>query len=131
MRISDWSSDVCSSDLKNGPAPALAAWFVDLMKSAVNGFHNLKQRKAIEQSIARAAETGLLLELQTIYGDTKAVQRDQQGYAQAMQEHQYCGAQIQQLSLELQNRDHMATELGEQVAAVISDRKSTRLNSSN
>src|SRR3546814_11108474 len=77
MRISDWSSDVCSSDL-------------------------------------------LLLELQTIYGDTKAVQRDQQGYAQAMQEHQYCGAQIQQLSIELQNRDHMATELGEQVAAVIS-----------
>lgn len=105
---------------KSGPAPGLAAWFVDLMKSAVNGFHNLKQRKAVEQSVARAAETGLLLELQGIYGDTKAAQRDQQGYARAMQEHQHCAAQIQQLSLELQNRDHMATELGEQVAAVIS-----------
>lgn len=105
---------------KNGPAPALAAWFVDLMKSTVNGFHNLKQRKAIEQNITRAAETGHLLELQGIYGDTKSVQRDQQGYTRAMQEHQHCGAQIQQLSIELQNRDHMATELGEQVAAVIS-----------
>lgn len=105
---------------KNGPAPNLAAWFVDLMKSAINGFHNLKQRKAIEQSIARAAETGLLIELQGIYGDTKAVQRDHQGYTRAQQEHQHCGAQIQQLSIELQNRDHMATELGEQVAAVTS-----------
>lgn len=105
---------------KNGPAPGLAAWFVDLMKSAVNSFHNLKQRKAIEQSISRAAETGHLIELQNIYGDTKAIQRDQQGYTRAMQEHQHCGAQIQQLSIELQNRDHMATELGEQVAAVAS-----------
>lgn len=105
---------------KNGPAPNLAAWFVDLMKSAVNGFHNLKQRKAMEQSIARAAETGQLLELQNIYGDTKSVQRDQQGYTRAQQEHQHCGAQVQQLSIELQNRDHMATELGEQVAAVTS-----------
>ncbi|MEQ8398233.1 hypothetical protein [Thalassobaculum sp.] len=105
---------------KNGPAPSLAAWFVDLMKSAVNDFHNLKQRKAMELSISRAAETGLLIELQNIYGDTKSVQRDQQGYARAMQEHQYCGAQIQQLSIEIQNREHMATELGEQVAAVAS-----------
>ena len=48
------------------------------------------------------------------------MQRDQQGYARAQQEHQHCGAQIQQLSIELQNRDHMATELGEQVAAVTS-----------
>jgi len=105
---------------KNGPAPNLAAWFVDLMKSAVNGFHNLKQRKAIEQSITRAAETGLLIELQHIYGDSKAAQRDQQAYSRAQQEHQHCGAQIQQLNIELQNRDHMATELGEQVAAVTS-----------
>lgn len=105
---------------KNGPAPALAAWFVDLMKSAVNEFHNLKQRKAMELNIARAAETGLLIELQNIYGDTKSAQRDHLGYNHAMQEHQYCGAQIQQLSIELQNREHMATELGEQVAAVAS-----------
>ncbi|GHD54301.1 hypothetical protein GCM10017083_31660 [Thalassobaculum fulvum] len=105
---------------KSGPAPNLAAWFVDLMKSAVNGFHNLKQRKAMEQSISRAADTGLLMELQNIYGDTKASQRDQQGYTRAQQEHQHCGAQIQQLTIELQNRDHMATELGEQVAAVTS-----------
>src|SRR3546814_20389218 len=119
MRISDWSSDVCSSDLKNGPAPALAAWFVDLMKSAVNGFHNLKQRKAIEQSIARAAETGLLLELQTIYGDTTAVQRDQPGSAQAMQAPQYCRAQNQTLPHELQNRHPHTPELGEREAAVV------------
>lgn len=105
---------------KNGPAPNLAAWFVDLMKSAVNSFHNLKHRKAMEQSIARAAGTGQLIELQSIYGDTRAAQRDQQGYTRARQEHQHCGAQIQQLSIELQNRDHMATELGEQVAAVTS-----------
>lgn len=105
---------------KNGPAPALASWFAELMEPAVNGFHNLKQRKAVEQSVARAAETGMLMELQSIYADQKAIQRDQQGYAQAQQEHRYCGAQIEQLNLELNNKEHMATELGEQVAAVAS-----------
>lgn len=105
---------------KNGPAPTLAAWFAELMEPAVNSFHNLKQRKAIEASVARAAETGMLMELQSIYADQKSIQRDQQGYAQAQQEHRYCGAQIEQLTLELNNREHMATELGEQVAAVAS-----------
>jgi eukaryotic-like serine/threonine-protein kinase len=105
---------------KNGPAPTLAAWFADLMEPAVNSFHNLKQRKAIEANVARAAETGMLMELQAIYSDQKAIQRDQHGYAQAQQEHRYCGAQIEQLTLELNNREHMATELGEQVAAVTS-----------
>jgi hypothetical protein len=105
---------------KSGPAPALVAWFAELMQPAVDGFHNLKQRKAIEANVARAAETGMLMELQAIYSDQKAIQRDQNGYAQAQQEHRDCGAQIQQLSLELNNREHMATELGEQVAAVAS-----------
>ena len=105
---------------KNGPAPTLAAWFAELMEPAVNSFHNLKQRKAIEANVSRAAETGMLMELQAIYADQKAVQRDQQGYAQAQQEHRYCGAQVEQLSLELNNREHMASELGEQVAAVAS-----------
>lgn len=105
---------------KNGPAPTLAAWFAELMEPSVNSFHNLKQRKAIEANVARAAETGMLMELQAIYADQKSIQRDQQGYAQAQQEHRYCGAQIEQLTLELNNKEHMATELGEQVAAVAS-----------
>ncbi|MDF1794743.1 MAG: hypothetical protein P1U88_22735 [Thalassobaculaceae bacterium] len=105
---------------KNGPAPTLATWFAELMEPAVNRFHNLKQRKAVEANVARAAETGMLMELHAIYADQKAIQRDQQGYAQAQQEHRYCGAQIEQLSLELNNKEHMATELGEQVAAVAS-----------
>ncbi len=105
---------------KNGPAPTISAWFAELMQPAVNSFHNLKQRKMIEQNVIRAAETGVLSELQSIYADQKAIQRDQQGYTNAQQEHRYCGAQIEQLNLELQNREHMATELGEQVAAVAS-----------
>lgn len=105
---------------KNGPTPNLAAWFTELLKPAVNQFNNLKQRKSLENNVQKAAESGQLLELHAIYGDHKAVQRDQQGYTRAMQEHQHCGAQVQQLTIELQNREHMATELGEQVAAVAS-----------
>lgn len=105
---------------KNGPAPTVANWFAELMAPAVDGFHNLKQRKSIEQSVTRAADTGMLMELHAIYADQKAAQRDQQGYSMAQQEHRYCGAQIDQLTLELNNREHMATELGEQVAAVAS-----------
>lgn len=105
---------------KSPPAPTLAAWFAELMEPAVNNFNNLKQRKAVEQNVTRAAETGMLMELHGIYADQKSIQRDQQGYNQAQQEHRYCGAQIEQLSHELNNREHMATELGEQVAAVAS-----------
>lgn len=105
---------------KNGPAPNLAAWFAELMAPAINAFHNLKVRKAVEQSVARAVESGLLIELQNILADTKASQRDEQGYQRAQQEHAQCNAQVQQLTIEIENKEHLATELGEQVAAVVS-----------
>jgi len=105
---------------KVGPAPNLAGWFAQLMKPAVDGYHNLKVRKQVEQSVQRAADGGLLIELQNIFADTKAAQRDSQGYARAQQEHQQCNAQVQQLTIEIENKEHLATELGEQVAAVAS-----------
>src|SRR3546814_8136730 len=48
MRISDWSSDVCSSDLLRDPAaPALRqAWLLGL-KSGLSGFIELVARRLI------------------------------------------------------------------------------------
>lgn len=103
---------------KNGPCPNLCGWFAELMTPAINSFHNLKIRKAVEVSVARAVEAGLLIELLNIFGDAKAAQRDSQGYQRAQQEHTQCNAQMQQLSIEIENKEHLATELGEQVAAV-------------
>ena len=40
-------------------SPTLAGWFAELMEPAVNSFHNQKQRKAVEQNVTRAAETGI------------------------------------------------------------------------
>lgn len=103
---------------KNGPCTNLCGWFAELMAPAVNSFHNLKIRKAVELSVSRAVESGLLIELQNIFADAKAAQRDSQGYQRAQQEHTQCNAQMQQLAIEIENKEHLATELGEQVAAV-------------
>jgi hypothetical protein len=77
-------------------------------------------RKQVETSVGRAVETGYLAELLKIFDDMKSVQRDEQGYKRAQGEHSQCSAQIAQMTLDLQNRENLASELGEQVAAVIS-----------
>ncbi len=105
---------------RNGAAPGLCAWFQTLTKPAVNSFHNLKMRHQIENAVSRAAETGFLHELLKIFDDAKAVQRDEQGYLRAQQEHAQCSAQMAQMTLSLENKESLASELGEQVAAVIS-----------
>jgi hypothetical protein len=105
---------------KNKIAPALCRWFMELMSPAVDAYHNLKQRKIVETAVMAAAETGVLRELYNIYADQKTIQRDQQGYTRAQQEHQTCEVQIRQLTTELDNKEHMANELGEQAAAVTS-----------
>ena len=105
---------------KSGPCPNLCAWFADLMKPAVNAYHNLKVRKQVEANVERASSSGTLAELAAIFADTKASQQDSQGYVRAQQEHQQCNAQVQQLTIEIENKEHLATELGEQVAAVAS-----------
>lgn len=105
---------------RNGAAPGLCAWFQALTKPAVNSFHNLKMRQQVEGAVSRAAETGFLTELLKIFDDAKAIQRDEQGYLRAQHEHSQCSAQIAQMNLGLQNKENLASELGEQVAAVIS-----------
>jgi serine/threonine protein kinase len=105
---------------RNGAAPGLCAWFQTLTKPAVNSFHNLKMRHQIENAVNRASETGFLNELLKIFDDAKAIQRDEQGYLRAQQEHAQCSAQMAQMTLSLENKASLASELGEQVAAVIS-----------
>ena len=105
---------------RNGPMPALARWIATLCKPAVNAFHNLKVRRAVEIAVERSAESGLLTELQKIFDDVKAVQRDENAYRRCQQEYAQCSAQVSQMGLDLQNRDNLASELGEQVAAVVS-----------
>jgi eukaryotic-like serine/threonine-protein kinase len=105
---------------RNGASPGLCAWFQALTKPAVNSFHNLKMRQQVESAVNRASETGFLNELLKIFDDAKAVQRDEQGYLRAQHEHSQCSAQMAQMNLSLQSRENLASELGEQVAAVIS-----------
>ncbi|WP_323794622.1 hypothetical protein [Nisaea sp.] len=105
---------------RNGPMPGLCKWFTELMKPAVNGFHNLKARAAVETSMMKASESGQLGEILKIFDDQRAQQRDQQGFARAQQEFAHCAVQIAQMNLDLQNKDSLAAELGEQAAAVIS-----------
>ncbi|WP_420406011.1 hypothetical protein [Nisaea sp.] len=105
---------------RNGPMPGLSHWFVELMKPAVNAFHNLKARTAVENSVMKASESGQLGEILKIFDDQRAQQRDQQGYQRAQQEFTQCAIQIAQMNLDLQNKDSLAAEVGEQAAAVVS-----------
>lgn len=105
---------------RNGPMAGLAAWMASLLTPAVNAYHNLKLRRSVEANLTLATDTGLLTELLKSVDDGKAVQRDEQGYARAKQEHQQCVSQITQMTSDLQNKDVLASELGEQVAAVVS-----------
>ncbi len=105
---------------RNGPMHGLCAWIAELCRPAVDAYSNLKARKAAEASVERAVETGYLAELLKVVDDFKALERDENGYKRAMAEHQQCRAQILQLNLDLQNRENLASETGEQVAAVIS-----------
>ena len=116
--ISPWNFPTATAVWKI--APALCRWFMELMSPAVDAYHNLKQRKIVETAVMTAAETGVLMELYNIYADQKTIQRDQQGYTRAQQEHQTCEMQVRQLTAELDNKEHMANELGEQAAAVTS-----------
>jgi serine/threonine protein kinase len=104
----------------NGAAPGLCAWFQALTTPAINSFHNIKMRQQVESAVTRAAQTGFLVELLKIFDDAKASQLDEQGFLHARHEYAQCSVQIAQMNLGLQNKENLAAELGEQVAAVIS-----------
>ncbi|MDA0340831.1 MAG: serine/threonine-protein kinase [Proteobacteria bacterium] len=105
---------------RNAAVPGLCAWFQALTTPAVNSFHNLRLRQQVEVAVAKAAETGMLHELLKIFDDARVAQRDRAGYLRARQEYAQCATGMTQMSLSLQSRENLASELGEQVAAVIS-----------
>ena len=105
---------------RSGPMPGLCQWFVELMKPAVNEFHNLNTRATVEASLAKASKSGQLREILKIFDDKQSQKRDQEGFAQAREEFADCAVQISQITLDLQNKSGLAGVLGEQMAAVIS-----------
>lgn len=105
---------------RNSPMNGVSTWLAELCRPAVDSYHNLKQRKGTQARVKRAMDTGMLEELLGVFDDEKAIQKDTQGYARAVQEHRSCEGLAQQMSLDLENRDNLAAELGGQAAAIIS-----------
>ena len=104
----------------NDPAPGLCSWLKVLSKPAVDAFYNLKIRRQVQDSVNQASDTGQLIALQRIFDDANAIQKDQQGYLRAQEEYTHCSATIDRMNFSLGQKENLAGEMGEQVAAVIS-----------
>ena len=80
----------------------------------------LKIRRQVQDSVNQASDTGQLIALQRIFDDANAIQKDQQGYLRAQEEYTHCSATIDRMNFSLGQKENLAGEMGEQVAAVIS-----------
>jgi hypothetical protein len=104
----------------NGAAPSLCLWLKDLTQPAVDAFNNIKLRRQIERQVIQASETGFIVALMRILDDHKVIDLDIENYKKAKREYEQCSAQIHRMDIGLEQKDSLAGELGEQVAAVIS-----------
>jgi hypothetical protein len=104
----------------NGSAPNLCLWLKDLTQPAVDAFNNIRLREQIERQVVQASETGFIVALMRILDDNKVIDLDKQNYRKAQQEYKQCSAQIHRMDIGLEQKENLAGELGEQVAAVIS-----------
>jgi hypothetical protein len=103
----------------NGAAPALCTWLKDLTNPAVQSFNNNKLRTQVERQVVQAAETGFVVALMRILDDAKVMELDKENYRKAQKEYEECSAQIHRMDAGLEQKENLAGELGEQVAAVI------------
>lgn len=104
----------------NGAAPNLCLWLKELTQPAVNAFNNIRLRQQIERQAVQASETGFIVALMRILDDGKVIDLDRENYRKAKQEYKQCSAQIHRMDIGLEQKENLAGELGEQVAAVIS-----------
>ena len=102
----------------NGAAPALCSWLRELTKPAVEAFNNLKLRQQVQRQVVQASETGFVVALMRILDDAKVMELDKENYRKAKKEYEECSAQIHRMDAGLEQKENLAGELGEQVAAV-------------
>ncbi|MAQ77900.1 MAG: hypothetical protein CMM19_01980, partial [Rhodospirillaceae bacterium] len=81
-------------------------------------FNNNKLRRQVERQVIQAAETGFVVALMRILDDAKVMELDKQNYKKAQKEYEECSAQIHRMDAGLEQKENLAGELGEQVAAV-------------
>src|SRR3546814_6877494 len=125
MRISDWSSDVCSSDLRGAPKrggsgdQAIAARLSDQDRG---------RRRIFLDLLAQAVDVGL----QRVRGDAGIVAPDLAAQLLAADHGIAAAVEILEDRSLLLGQPHLLLRLavGQQLCAGAEDRKSTRLNSS-
>src|SRR3546814_10437184 len=113
MRISDWSSDVCSSDLESGQIPISVA--VEIAEADDQG---------IQQALQRAYETNLLRGRKLLIAKKIVEQRRRQGKGLRI----HADSHGRGLSADALVRAYQ--QESDRKRMMIRDRKSTRLNSS-
>ncbi len=111
-RISALLNVLADVQKRFGPTslPNLCGWMVELMGPAIARFHSRSLREKLQGDAARMAHEGNLA----------AIRKDEIEYAKAKRAFQLAAREVQQLRLEIADRDEVAETSGRQVAAIVS-----------
>ena len=101
-------------------APDLTKVLAEMLQPVVESFHNLKQRKKAHADLEAAGKTGKSSELLALFNDMQVLERDEKAYHAAQANYHRTASQISLLHIDAGNADHLAKEMGEQVAAIAS-----------
>jgi eukaryotic-like serine/threonine-protein kinase len=121
-RISALLNVLADVQKRFGPTslPNLCGWMVELMGPAIARFHSRSLREKLQGDAARMAHEGNLAALLKMIDDPAAIRKDEIEYAKAKRAFQLAAREVQQLRIEIADRDEVAETSGRQVAAIVS-----------
>ena len=100
--------------------PALAGWFVELLKPSIEAIHSVPYRNALQQELDRTVATGSLKGLLTLVHNEPALQRDTIGFSQARALYQQAESEIAWLEAGGMTNEANVTRGSEQTSVLVS-----------
>lgn len=100
--------------------PALAAWFVDLLRPSIKSIHSVPYRSALEQELDRTTQNGNLHDLLGLIHNKMARHRDSLGFAQAKAIYGQAEAEIAWLEEGGLTNESNVTKGSEQTSVLVS-----------
>ena len=102
------------------PLPKLCAWMAETLKPALDRFHSRELRQKLQNNLNKIASQGYLRELQQAIDSPEVVEGDLRGFREARKRYQLIKAQIDQVTILLDNKNVVGQLVGQRIAAAIS-----------
>lgn len=106
---------------KFGPAqlPNLAKWLINISKSIINSYHNVKYQKYLEKELFKISKNGKLMEICDTLENEEARTKDKNDYAAAINEINYLLSEKSKLVVGGSKLDEEATKMAFKFASVL------------